>query len=279
MSYFLLFSSASLSLSPDDHLTNYWPISNGQMNDLVGNANMQQGASTTFTTDRFGNPNSALNLNGGWTRVPAGVYFNAAQFSITVWIYPQTVGYYARLIGTPLDNILVAFDTGNNNKPELAICPSTGCPYVVASTNTLALNQWQFLVSTFDGAYLKIYINNTMTGSVAATYSLPNLNRANNYIGQSCALGGNGYSYTYIDDLRFYNISLNITQLHDLMGLDDLTTSTTTTTTSTTTTSTTTTTTSTFTTSTSTTTTTFTTTTSTSIFFLFKYSVRCYICI
>ena len=32
------------------------------MRDIIGSANMTQGALTTFTTDRFGNPNAALNL-------------------------------------------------------------------------------------------------------------------------------------------------------------------------------------------------------------------------
>ena len=34
---------------------------------------MKQGALTSFTSDRFGNANSALALNGGWAQVPSGV--------------------------------------------------------------------------------------------------------------------------------------------------------------------------------------------------------------
>jgi len=38
---------------------------------------MQQGPNTKFTSDRFGRPNSSLNLNGGYTVVPPGVYLNS----------------------------------------------------------------------------------------------------------------------------------------------------------------------------------------------------------
>jgi hypothetical protein len=49
------------------------------MNDYIGSAHMTQESSSTFTLDRFGNNNSALALNGSWTQVPAGIYFNHAR--------------------------------------------------------------------------------------------------------------------------------------------------------------------------------------------------------
>ena len=67
------------------------------MTDVVGSANMTQGSLTTFTFDRFGNPNAALNLNGGYTQVPAGVYFNTPGITVTVWVYPLSVGLWAKV--------------------------------------------------------------------------------------------------------------------------------------------------------------------------------------
>ena len=54
----------------DQFLTHYWPICNGTMKDVVGGDDMTQGSLTSFAADRFGNVNSALALNGGWTQVP-----------------------------------------------------------------------------------------------------------------------------------------------------------------------------------------------------------------
>ena len=39
--------------------------------------------------------------------------------------------------------------------------------------------------------------------------------RTNNYIGKSNY--AEGYSYSYLDDLRFYSIALNQSQINDLM--------------------------------------------------------------
>jgi len=56
------------------------------MFDVIDVAHMTQGSSTYFTTDRFGNANAALALNGGWTQVPSGIYFDTPEFTISVWI-------------------------------------------------------------------------------------------------------------------------------------------------------------------------------------------------
>ena len=75
------------------------------MSDIIGSAHMSQGMSTSFTLDRFGNANSALALNGGYTQVPAGYYFNTTLFSVAVWVYPSQVGTWARI-----------FDFGTSDK-------------------------------------------------------------------------------------------------------------------------------------------------------------------
>jgi hypothetical protein len=59
---------------------------------------MTQGNATYFTLDRFGNQNSALALNGGWTHVPPGIYFDTPEFTISVLVYPQQAGYNSKVI-------------------------------------------------------------------------------------------------------------------------------------------------------------------------------------
>jgi hypothetical protein len=86
------------NLSTDQYLTHYWPFENGTMLDEIGSAHMTEGNFTSLIEDRFGCPNSALALNGGWTEVPAGIYFDTPEFTISAWIFPQRVGYFSRLI-------------------------------------------------------------------------------------------------------------------------------------------------------------------------------------
>jgi hypothetical protein len=73
-------------LCTKQYLTHYWPIENGTMKDVIASKDMTQGNATYFTSDRFGNENASLALNGGWTQVPPGIYFDTQEFTISVWV-------------------------------------------------------------------------------------------------------------------------------------------------------------------------------------------------
>jgi len=191
------------------------------MLDQIGSAHMKQGALTSFTTDRFGNANSALALNGGWTQVPSGVYFNTPQFTISVWIYPQQVGSYSRVIdfanGPSGDNVALAVSVGTSLQPYFEICPPSGCSISTTSSQKLIMNQWQFLVATFDGTISRVYLNGQVTGSSSGAYAMKTLTRANCLIGKS-NWAGDEFSSSFLDDLRFYNRSLTQTEIQQLMN-------------------------------------------------------------
>ena len=126
---------------------------------------MSQGSSPSFTSDQNSNPNSALNLNNGWTQVPSGVYFDTVAFSISVWIYPQNVGSWSRVID---------FNGGGGDYIALIISWTTSGSSGSASGPAFEINSdslrppisttWQLLTATFDGltnsffskAYLKL---------------------------------------------------------------------------------------------------------------------------
>ena len=207
----------------DAYLTNYWPISNCHLNDLVGHADMMQVADTSFATDRLGNPKSALDLNGSWIQAPPGVYFSAPQFTISAWIYPQGLSSWTRIFdfgdGAAIDNIFISFDSGGNQKPAFFICSSGGCSYILVSSVALILQQWAFIAGTFDGTQMNMYINGNLVGSQSANYLLPTLSRSGPYIGKS-NWPSDGYSYSYIDELRFYNRSFTMSQINEIMALN-----------------------------------------------------------
>jgi hypothetical protein len=208
----------------DLFLTHYWPIKCGTMLDEIDGANMTQGqgSSTKFVADRFGNENEALNLNGSWTQVPSGFYFNTPQFSITTWIYPRQLGSWSRLIdfgnGPNQDNVVFAIGSPNN-RPAVQICPPSACSIELYSSQAFTLNTWQFLAMTYDGAKLTIYIDSIQTSKFQA-YMMPNKKRTSNLIGKSNMGNGDGVSWSHIDDLRFYNTSLNSSQLVYIRNLN-----------------------------------------------------------
>ncbi|RNA31195.1 hypothetical protein BpHYR1_001075 [Brachionus plicatilis] len=68
--YLLLPNKCSIT-----RLINYWPIENGNTNDLIDSKNMHSPSNAEFTEDRFGNPNSSIILNHGYMIIPSGNYF------------------------------------------------------------------------------------------------------------------------------------------------------------------------------------------------------------
>jgi hypothetical protein len=194
------------------------------MLDTMGGANMIQGLNTLFVADRFGVENSALNLNGGFTTVPSGIYFNKPQFSISVWIYPLNIGTWSRLLdfgnGYPSNNIIVTLDSGSNQRPAFEIVQGTLTPTGYPQSNIpLTYNMWQLLTCTYDGSTQNIYINGVRTDFKSLTYSMSSISRTSNFIGKS-NYNQDGYSFSYIDQLRFSNISLSASQITEMFLSD-----------------------------------------------------------
>jgi hypothetical protein len=218
----LLIFLIKMVLSPpnDAYLTHSWSFDNSQMRDQVGSADMSQGNLTSFASDRFGNVNSALVLNGGWTKVPTGIYFNTLEFSITVWVLPQQVNAWSRVIdfgNGQTNNVYLSLDHGFNQKPFFVA--NLGQWEHIGSSQALILNQWQHLAATFKGSTMNIYINGTLTASKNFSTLMPqSLSRSNCYVGRSNWVA-DGFSSSILDDLRFYNKSLSQNDIVELMNM------------------------------------------------------------
>ena len=175
-----MFKCLNGQLSTDEYLTHCWPIHNGTMKDEIGSSHMTQGSLTTFIQDRFGNVNSALALNGGWTQVPSGVYFDSPQFTISVWVYPQSLGSCARAIdfgtnaGSCNNSIFIRLESCGRG-PTLVI-ESLGFKSADSAEN-LILNKWQFITGTFDGSLMSFYIDGNLKGNRSFLYTLSTITR------------------------------------------------------------------------------------------------------
>ena len=205
----------------DSYLTHYWPIENNQMSDQIGMAHMTQGDLARYASDRFGCPDSVLDLNGGWTHVQSGVYFDTPEFTISVWVWPQKVGWWARVIDffESSDNIILSLDSGGNHLPAFSIFRIEK----ITSNKALIENEWQHLAATFNGTTMSIYIDGNLTGIKSFAYAMPKKVRTKNYIGKSWNSGFDGSSWSYLDDLKFFNKSLSnkdIISLVNLPGID-----------------------------------------------------------
>jgi hypothetical protein len=201
------------------------------MSDLIGSSHMTQGSLTSLAFDRFGCLNSSLALNGGWTQISSGIYFNSPDFTISVWVYPKNIGTGARILDFANsmhgDYFVFSFCDGTNLTPQFYIPDSDGSPKIQAiSSQNLTLDQWQFLAYSFNGTTSSIYLNGTLTAQTHLNqfYTMPTVPRTNCYIGKS-NFGGDGYSYSYLDDLRFFNKCLTQTEIITLLTMNQTQTS------------------------------------------------------
>ncbi len=192
------------------------------MNDQISSAHMIQESSTYFTTDRFGSPKSALALNKDWTTIKSGYYFDTPEFTISVWVYPQSLGYWARVIDFHADyfgnreEIILSLDSGYNLKPTFSI--SSKASGKVLSSKPLVEGQWQFLTATFNGSLMCIYIDGTLMGDELLKNQMPAIIRPYNYIGDALNTYRYGESQSYLDELKFFNKSLSINEIKQLMN-------------------------------------------------------------
>ena len=190
------------------------------MNDQIGSSHMMQGNLTSFTSDRFGCLNSALALNGGWTQVQSGVYFDSIEFTISVWVLPQQIGSNSRIFdfgnGWQSDNVVLTLEYVSTPKNLFQIFQSSTIKLDAISSQNLTLNEWQFIVATFNGTNARLYLNGTLTAESNQNYTLPIITRTNCFIGKR-NWPQNGYSWSYLDELRFYNKSLNQKEILKLL--------------------------------------------------------------
>jgi hypothetical protein len=133
------------------------------------------------------------------------------------------VGSYAAIVdfgnGAGVDNIIFGLTVGSNLRPYLLIYSGSSGSVYAESSQVLTNEQWQFFTATFDGTSARVYLNGTLMGSSSFSFStLASIQRSNCYIGKS-AWSGDGYSSSYLDDLRFFNKSLTQTEIVQLMTM------------------------------------------------------------
>ncbi len=237
------------SLQQNPVLLNSWSF-NGDYSDSKGGANLTNGLNYGLTSDRFGNPNSALNLNYGYMNIPPGIYFNGT-FTITTWAYLRnyvkwddwtTIVYFGTGYNDWTNSIFEVFCSGNNN---IIKSVGEGNPQQWDSNSNLILQsykvgQWMHIAFTLDSNLIaKYYINGIQSRLLDLPKRFPqSINRPNSYIGKSDLVFSPPLSNAnaIYDDLKIYLGAMDGTSVMNdyITSLKQPTTTTTTTKTSTT---------------------------------------------
>ena len=143
-------------------LQNYWPIA-GSTIDVIGQMNMEIKLNGQLTTDRFGNPDSALLLNKGYASVPSGIYFDPATggFTFMAWIKITSVNFYQTIfdfsLGQNADHILICF----YQKSHILYFETylLGSSQAISYFPQIELNKWHHIAASISGSTSTLYLD------------------------------------------------------------------------------------------------------------------------
>ncbi len=167
-------------------------------------------AGTSFTIDRNGNANSAININNtGTTANFPGLPYGSSSKSISVWakanVVNPTINYVFHYGNTANGNGL-AFRTA-----ETLFFAGSGGNLTAASSIDAP---WAHYVCTYDGTTAKVYKDGVLLSSGALAWNISN--NANTLRLGLTELGGQNYFNGAIDDLKIYNYELSQTEVTSL---------------------------------------------------------------
>jgi hypothetical protein len=165
----------------------------------------------SYIEDRFGNPFSAVQLNGtnGYIDVPQDVWFDGSPFSIATWVKPSAFNSWSRIldfgIGQGNENITFALTSGTSGNLYALIRRGTSTQFNVTGSATI-IGEWSHAIFSFDGENIRIYLNGNLVASVESQAPRM-LTRTTCYIGKSTVAGGN-YANAAFDDFMIWNRQL-----------------------------------------------------------------------
>ncbi|MBL7740053.1 MAG: gliding motility-associated C-terminal domain-containing protein [Chitinophagaceae bacterium] len=216
-------------------LVAHYPF-NGNANDVSGNGfhgTLQNG--TTFTNDRFNNPNSAAYFDGLDDFIEVihdGSLSRRSGFSFVVQFRTEDIVKVQTLIErrdrvTEANSQFQAFINWSNhpgfgyghhytNNADCNNVISVYNLYVNTGPNTIQLNQWHCVVGTFDGINQKIYLDGVLMETLATP--LPLMDSCVN-IPMLMGRHTNSYLQAFqgaMDEVRIYNRPLNQDEVNAL---------------------------------------------------------------
>jgi alpha-tubulin suppressor-like RCC1 family protein len=158
-----------------------WYKEDGNTNDAVGVNNPSAVNAVSFVP---GKVCSGVSLGpGGYIDIPDSPRLRNQKFTISTWVRPDGAGPNDDLQGSTFiqkDLQPPAGDTGATmgmwwSAQDLRFRFGVGAPLVgIASANTFPQGQFYHVVGTYDGAYVRLYVNGQLEAETAAAVTIPN---------------------------------------------------------------------------------------------------------
>jgi hypothetical protein len=200
---------------PPSGMVSWWP-GDGNATDIQGanHGTLQNGA--TFAPGLVG---QAFDFDGvnDFVQVPNAALNNLPAGTIDMWIFPTAPGGSSDFFGRTWfakqhDNInsyaVFAFASQTS---RVLFHLSNQAPNVVGTT-PLTLNTWHHVAATWDGSFIRLYVDSVEDGKVASSASLPS------DLGSVTSIGawtghGNRFFEGRIDEVETFNRALSALEI------------------------------------------------------------------
>lgn len=147
--------------------------------------------------------NTSLNVTG-------------TALTLEAWIYPtswKTQVWQGNIISKE-SAVGTGYMLRAGSNGRLNVNIGSGGPWneLTSFNSVLTLNTWQHVAATYDGSFLRLYVNGAITDSVIKTVSIVGTATNNLYIGESPAYPGRHFPGR-IDEVRIWNVARTKAQI------------------------------------------------------------------
>jgi hypothetical protein len=183
--------------------------------DVISQADLYGGHNASLTTDRFGKSQSAIALNNGYYKMPAGVYFNSS-FSFMAWVKLREITYWSRIMDVanqgPVDNVAFALNKEISGGITSLITSGTYWGLTYPTTTKFTLNSWQHVAFVLNYPTNYLYLNGNLMATATSTILPRNVIRRYNFVGKS-TFPGDSYAVADLDEIKIFNRALTQQQV------------------------------------------------------------------
>lgn len=161
----------------------------------------------------FGANSTSVGFNGTsqFLQIPSDSTLNTVAFSVEVWVYPTGgAGAYRGVMASRYYPTGWSLYAGAGNAWEFWV--NSGNSMTSVAGGSVALNTWQHLVGTFDGATATLYVNGTLVASSTISVGYQPQTRNPLEVGQS-EPGSDLYFPGRLEEAAVYSSALSAAQV------------------------------------------------------------------
>ena len=163
-----------VSATPIGDLVGYWNFNECTAKDSSGYGNDGTSYGVACASGKLGNAFSFDGLNDYVDTGNNDVLNPTNSVSVSAWIYAKIIRNYPRIVSKETDITANPYALELINSTDIKFfigngTTETGTPDI----NVNILNSWVHVVGTYDGQYIKIYVNGQLKGQTAKTGLMP----------------------------------------------------------------------------------------------------------